>query len=369
MKRKDQTRILTEDAFWKVLARGTAPTVDKICAWLAENGYGSRDRAVINETLKTCWKKLGERIESTATLPGVPEKAAGLLLHLYEELQVCARDELNVEREELQSAAEAQLKTAQDQAQEAALDAERARAAQRESATAFETLSADRDRMRIELDEARQRHEREMERMQDLLSQARQEASGLRAQLSAEEKARASDLEAAAREQRRQALEIDGLRTEGRAIVARAEKLQADLEASLSRERELADRARDISAEMGTLRGSERALQQQVKDLQRAVGQRDEEIALLRGQLESARERGRVQDAEIARTQAALEAALPLDADQLLELISQAWASGASAPGKAVPPSDDEQAVYAGRGERYGRRALKAAGIKVRAER
>jgi len=369
VKRKDETRILTEQAFWKVLADGTVPTVDRINTWLNANGHGSRDRTVINAELKLCWEELGKRSRGSFALPGVSEGATALFQKLCEDLQASARADLHVEREEILASAAAEIQAAQRQVREAEQETERARSAQRESVAAFDALSADRERMRSELDESRQSHEREIARLQDLLGQAKQEAASLRAQLDAEGNARIAEHEAATREQRRQALEIDGLRTENKAYAVREYKLQADLDASLTREREMADRARDMSAEMGTLRGSERALQQQVKDLQAAVGQRDDEIALVRGQLEVAREQGRARDDELARARDALAASLPLNPEQLVELIAQGWAAGAVSPGKAVPASDDEQAVYAERGGRYARRALKAAGIKVPATR
>lgn len=369
VKRKDETRILTDKAFWEVLASGVAPTVDRVNDWLNDKGHGRRDRAVINEELKVCWVKLGERTRGTFALPGVSDEATALFIKLCEDLQAKVRADLQVEQKEIVETAAAQVQAAQRQARDAEQAAEAARGAQRESAAAFDALSVDRERMRSELDDNRQRNEREIARLQELLGEARQQVAGLRAQLDAQEKAHTADREAAAREHRRQALEIDGLRTENKAVAAHVDKLQADLDASLAREREMGDRAREMSAEMGTLRGSERALQQHIKDLQSRADQRDEEVALLRGQLEGGREQLRLRDAELERILEALAASLPLNFDQLVELVAQGWASGAQAPGKAVPATEDEQAVYAERGMRYARRAIKAAGIKIRAPR
>lgn len=365
MKRKDESKILAEQAFWKVLASGVPPTVDRVNNWLHENGHGRRDRAVINDAMKPCWQMVGEKAKQEFALPGVSPEAVTLFLKLHEDLVGAARAELAAERQQLRAEAAREIDVARAETQNALAEAELAKVAQRETATAYEALKADREQLRSELLEGRLQLDRERERLQDLLRGAEQKIGTLTTRLEVEASTLASERENSTKEQKRQALEIDALRTEARAHTAREKKLQGDLDTALSRERGLADKVRDLSAEMGTLRGSEGALRAQVLDLQVASTQQGEEATLLRGQLEITRQELRQRDLELTECRMAHAHCLPMNAGQLLELVAQTWTNAALAPGKPVSKEEDEQLVMATRGERYARRTFRALGISL----
>ncbi|WP_334043653.1 hypothetical protein [Burkholderia ambifaria] len=357
MKRKEETAILAEEAFWTILANGKPPTVDLINARLLELGHGKRDRNVVNGVAKECWDKVAGRVKDSFALPGIPAETVGLFVKLREDLLAVARAELNAERAEVESTARAAIEAAQQEAIAARLERDEALAARRETAAAFEAVAAERDGLRNELLAARQSNEAERERS----IRAEKALEVLSARMEAESLRFVAEREAAEVDRKRQLLEIDGLRVELRATKEAEKDAQAKLSDTVARERELTARAAELVEQLGAANGAERVLKAHVGDMSR-------DVERLRAELASAVERAVRATDQIERLEgearalrAALEGRAAITEEQLNAALIQAWLNGATSAPK-TSRGDDPTASLTPRATRYATSAMQMLG-------
>ncbi|MBN3729469.1 hypothetical protein [Burkholderia sp. Tr-20390] len=353
MKRKEETVILAEEAFWAILASGKPPTVDLINAWLLERGNGKRDRNVVNSVAKECWEKVAGRVKDSFALPGIPAETVGLFVKLREDLLAVARAELDADRAEVESATRAAIEAARQEVISAQGERDEALAARRETAAAFEAVAAERDGLRKELLTAQQSNEAERERR----IRAEKALEVLSARMEAETSRFAAEREAAEADRKRQLLEIDGLRVELRATKEAEKDAHAKLNDTVARERDLAARAAELVEQLGVAKGAERVLSAQVGDMSR-------DIERLRAELTSAVERAVRATDQIERLKgdahalsAALEERAAITEEQLNAALIQAWLNGATSAPKASR-GDDPTASLTPRATRYATSAM-----------
>ncbi|MEX3555321.1 MAG: hypothetical protein VB131_01400 [Burkholderia gladioli] len=357
MKRKEETAILAEEAFWAILGSGKPPTVDLINAHLLELGHGKRDRNVVNGVAKACWDKVAGRVKDSFALPGIPAETVGLFVKLREDLLAVARAELNTERAEVESAAGAAIEAAQQKTIAAFVERDEALAARRETAAAFEEVAAERDALRNELQGARQSNEAERERS----IRAEKALEVLAARMEAESARFVAEREAAEADRKRQLLEIDGLRVELRATKDGEKDALAKLNDTVARERELAARVAELVEQLGAAKGAERVLSAQVGDMSR-------EVERLRAEMASAAERAvraadqieRLED-DARALRVALEGRAAITDEQLKAALIQAWLNGATSAPKTTR-GDDPTASMTPRATRYATAAMQMLG-------
>ncbi|CAE6821727.1 hypothetical protein R70006_06233 [Paraburkholderia domus] len=354
MKRKEETMILAEEAFWALLGEGKPPTVDLINGWLEGRGHERRDRNLVNQVSKACWIKVGDRVRTNFTLPGIPEATVKLFVKLHEDLAAVARSELDAERADIEAAAAARVRTVEDELARARVEAEQAKSAQRESAAAFDTLKAERDQLRLDLHEAHiliDVERAQVSKVQTELASALASAA-VRA---AGEKERFETLQQTAdSERKRQANEIDALRTELRGLKDDARKLQKLAEEASQRERELNERNASLGEQLGTAKGAERVQLAQIAELTRTVEQLRNTVS------EQAHEMSRL-GTDLARAQTLAQERPHITMEQLAAALAQAWLGGATNPGKPVR-GEDPAAALAARADRYATKELKVLG-------
>jgi hypothetical protein len=359
MTRKAETRQLTETAFWAILGSGAAPTVDSVNAWLDENGHGRRDRAVINETLKACWAKAGERIANVNTLPGIPEEVVQLVLKLRDDMLALAQHQFEGDVAEIQRTADARVAAAQADAAAARAAADQAAQTAREHAAALLTLQEEHQRvigegrsLRSQLEEA----SRNITTRDVQLGQAREA-------LEREQREREQDRVIAHDARKRMSLELDQLRTanvaQTRAFENTINKAQQQIDAAAARERELREENTRLQSENGVLRGAQDVLKDRNAEL---VTERDQ----ARSKAAAHAERAAAADMQIqslktrlAEVQADVAALAGLTLEQLRQQLADAYLAGAGsmtrpAKGKdtatgAADGLDDRAIEYAAR--------------------
>lgn len=350
MKRKDESMLLATNGFWAVLAAGAPPTVDKVNNWLEANGHGRRDRNLIAEVVKACWTVVGERVQQTTELPGVPKEAVDLFLRLREDLLKLCREEFDEDRARI--AAEAQrtieaAQTARDDAEKAVQEAHAARdaAASRcqELNEALATSTAS-----LKDVQARLGDERVARRNADL------ELANFRALTAAEVKRLEEHRDSLSSEVTRLTLQIDEMRQAAKA--ARAEG--ADLRDALQEARERESKKEIELAEVkGRCIAHEKALALEQDRLARAEARGAELDALLTSS-RAAEQLARSQVERLESRIAELSARPDVTVKQIEAAIALAWATAAGAPGR-IERGGDTAALFAERGARYAAKAVK----------
>jgi len=352
MTRKSETRQLTEDAFWAILQVDTAPTVDSVNAWLESHGHEKRDRAVISQTLKLCWGKLGERVRDTRTLPGIPEDTVALILRLREDLLAVARHEFDSQRTTIENEADARATRAREAASAATGTAEAALQAKREADSAFVTLQEEHQRvvgesksLRAQLeDSSRQIAARDVQ-----LGQAREA-------LESEQRERQMDRDGAQVDSRRQANEIDDLRTLTKAQTLAYDrtlgKAQTRLDASEIRERDLREENARLQAEIGALRGAERVLKDRVVEVTAEVAQSRSEATTNIERAIAAEEQAHSLVGRIGEKEAELESRSDISPEQLRHLLVDTYTAGAISMVRLPKGKDPAEGLQA-RAEEY----------------
>ncbi|KVV07364.1 hypothetical protein [Burkholderia ubonensis] len=368
MKRKEESTILAEEAFWAILASGKPPTVDLINERLAELGHGKRDRNVVNSVAKECWEKVGGRVRDSFALPGIPAETVGLFVKLREDLLAVARAELDADRVEMEGIARAQIETAQKELAAARSERDDALALRRETAAAFEALTAERDVLRSDLLAERQqteaeRHLTETERSRS--ARLEKDLEVLAARMESETARFAAERESAEAERKRQLLEIDALRVDLRATKDAEKSALAKLNDTVARERELTGRVAELVEQLGTAKGAERILSAQTGDLSR-------EVERLRAELAAAAERSvraadQIQrlEGEAVALRTSLDGRAAVTEDQLAAALAQAWLSGATNAPKTTR-GDDPIPALTPRAERYAAAAMQVLGKATR---
>jgi chromosome segregation ATPase len=359
MIRKDETRQLTETAFWTLLPTGTVPTVDSVNAWLDEQGHGRRNRNVISDTLKGCWSALGTRVREINTLPGIPDETVQLVLKLRDDMLALARQQFADERAELERDAGVQIEAARREAADARAAAEEAKQGKREADSAFVTLQEEHQRVIGEAKSLRVQLEESSRQLTDRDIQIGQ----LREALEREQRERARDRETADAQHRRLTLEIDQLRTEnkaqGRAFEKTLEKAQAQLDAAATRERELREENARLHADLGALRGAQQVLKENNAELT-AERDRGREAAAAHAERAMHLEtQMQVMTARLAEYEAELDTRAPVAAQQLHQIVADAYSAGASSMTRVAKGKDPAQGVDE-RAEDYAKRHVTA---------
>ncbi|MBR8426206.1 DNA-binding protein [Burkholderia cenocepacia] len=357
MKRKEETAILAEEAFWTILGNGKPPTVDLINAQLLELGHGKRDRNVVNAVAKECWDKVATRVKDSFALPGIPAETVGLFVKLREDLLAVARAELDAERAELESASRAAIDTARQEAIAARVERDEALAARRETAAAFEAVAAERDALRSELQATRQSNEAERERS----VRAEKSLEVLSARMEAESTRIAAERDAAEADRKRLLLEIDGLRVDLRAAKEVEKDVQSRLNEALARERELAGRASELAEQLGSAKGAERVMSAQVGDMSREVDRLRAELASAAERAVRAADQIERLDADARALRVELDERAPITEEQLKAALVQAWLNGATSAPKSTR-GDDPAASMTPRATRYATAAMQMLG-------
>jgi hypothetical protein len=357
VKRKDETKILAEQAFWELLREGTPPTIDLLNRRLIRDGHEGRDRNLLSEVCKACWQAVGKRASTTFALPGVPEETALLFVKLTENMRDVARAELEEERREIESAAAARIEAVQTESNAHREAAEAAQHAQRETATAFDALKTEQDRLREDLHHAARTAEVERTRA----NQAAAESAGAAARAAAEAARFESERQAAAADRTRQALEIDSLRQESRGLKADLKSQQQEGVASQNRERILTERIEGLIEQLSIARGVERAQAAHMEELSRSVAESRDQLALSDKTLAATTAELDRLRRELVLAVEARDARPHLTVNQLSAALAQAWLSGATNPGKPARGEDAAQG-FSDRAERYTVKALKVLG-------
>jgi len=337
LKRKDETRLLAEQAFWALLQDGTTPTVDSINERLERDKHGKRDRNVVNTAIKACWTKVGERVSSP--LAGVPEEAVLLFVKLREDLLAIARTEFDVQRLDLTAQHEARILEVTAESDRTRAEADAARLAKRESDAAFSTLQEEHQRVVSELRTA----QGITDELRHQIGQRDHELSIARKELEREQRDRAKERTGAETDRRHQALEIDRLRESVKALEHELsktrEQAQVKIDAVLDRERAALDQAARLQAEIGQLRGAERILKDRIAEMTEQVQQAYEAGSRVSGELAVALDRIERLKMELAENEASLSEMVVLDAKSLTRLTEQAYVAGASQASKV--PRDE----------------------------
>jgi hypothetical protein len=353
--RKDETRQLTEEAFWAMLPKGTQPTVETVNAWLKDNGHGGRNRNVISDALKACWAQLGTRVQEMNTLPGIPAETVQLVLKLRDDMHALARNEFEDEYNAIRQAADARVTSAKEEAAASRAATDEAKQAKRESDSAYLALQEEHQRvigeaksLRTQLEEAsRQITTRDVQ-----LGQAHEA-------LEQEKKHREEDRVAAHGERQRMNLELDQLRTantaQTRAFERTFEKAQAQIDAAATRERDLRDESGRLHAEIGMLRGAQQVLKDHNAELTAEREQARAEAASHSQRAATAEEKVQALTARLDECLAELALRAALSIDQLQQLVADSYVAGANSvarPAKGKDPLDglaDRASDYASR--------------------
>jgi colicin import membrane protein len=355
MTRKAETRQLTETAFWAILGSGAAPTVDSVNAWLDENGHGRRDRAVINETLKACWAKAGERIAKVNTLPGIPEEVVQLVLKLRDDMLALAQQQFESDVAEIQRTADARVAAAQADATAARAAADQAAQTAREHAAALLTLQEEHQRvigegrsLRSQLEEA----SRNITTRDVQLGQAREA-------LEREQREREQDRVIAHDERKRMSLELDQLRTantaQTRAFERTIDKAQQQLDAAASRERELREENTRLQAEIGSLRGAQEVLKALNTELAAERDQSRSDASANAERAATANEKAQQAIIRFSEAQHEISTLASVTPEQLEQLLADAYLAGAGSMNRSAKGKDpvdglsDRASEYAAR--------------------
>ena len=80
MARTTDTRALTEQAFWELLATARKPTIQAVQEWLLARGLTRRNNNTIGSALEECWQQLGTRLKQERSAPELPEVGGALRL-------------------------------------------------------------------------------------------------------------------------------------------------------------------------------------------------------------------------------------------------------------------------------------------------
>jgi len=314
MNRTEQTKTLTGQAFWAILATGKPPTVDLVNDWLETGGHGKRQRNAISEALKECWGELGKRSDQTRTIPGIPQETINLVVSLRDNMLELARNEFETDKTEIQRVADLAVAQAQETLKAAEAAVARAREDLLECETRIEHLQAEKLAGIERASAAEAKLDAEVNRSRDLLTQisnlesdlalARRELSELKLKHDIE---MASEKRAYADMRRLLQQQYDNERTERQAGAKKLEDLQAQLkdanERASSREREIHQQNAALSADLGKLQGASATLNQQLEALTQQHQACSSELAVAEARLE-----------EVAR--AAIEAGYKLGAAQ-----------------------------------------------------
>ena len=97
------TRALTQDAFWALLAEGRKPTVQAVQDWFVARGLTRRNGNTISSALTEGWQSLGERLKQEQALPGLPDDVAELVLKLRSRMCELAAEGYTEERAALEA--------------------------------------------------------------------------------------------------------------------------------------------------------------------------------------------------------------------------------------------------------------------------
>jgi DNA repair exonuclease SbcCD ATPase subunit len=368
MDRKDETLQRAEEAFWAILAAGTQPTVETVNAWLRENGYGGRNRNVISAALKSGWAQLGKRILEVNTLPGIPEDTVQLVLKLRDDMHALAKREFEGEVNEIRHEADARVATAHAEAAVARAAAEEARQSKREADSAYLALQEEHQRiigeaksLRWQLEEA----SRQITTRDVKLGQAQES-------LEQEKQRRDQDRASAHAERQRLMLEMDQLRTANaaqiRAFERAIEKAQTQIDAAAVRERELRDENAGLHAEIGTLRGAQQVLKDRSAELTAEREHARAEAAAHAQRAATVEEKALALAGRLDECHAELALRAPIAAEQLHQIVADAYAAGANSLAR-TPKGKDQMDGLAERASDYAARHLGTAGGPGRARR
>lgn len=297
MNRTEQTKTLTGQAFWVILATGKPPTVDLVNDWLETGGHGKRQRNAISEALKECWVELGKRSDQTRAIPGIPPETVNLIVSLRDNMLELARSEFEADTTEIQRVADLDVAQAKESLKKAETAVTRARDDLLECETRIQHLQAEKLASIERASAAEAKLDAEVNRSRDLLTQignleaalglAKQDLSDLKL---ANEAAMASEKRIYADMHRLSQQQIDDERTERKRVTKKSDDLQAQLkdanERASIREREILQQNSALSAELGKLQGASATLNQQLEMLSQQHQACSSELAVAEARLE-----------------------------------------------------------------------------------
>lgn len=342
MSRTDQTKALTETAFWTLLHAGDQPSVDLVNNWLEKNGHERRNRNTISNALKGCWETLGRRVKNMHELPGVPQETVQLVLQLRDAMLADARASFDAERDQIQGDAEARVQRALGEVEQAHTHAEAALLSKRESDAALIAQREEHQRVVGELTNVRE----SVEAAHRTIAAREVELGQAREALVHEKAAREADRAGAQADVRRLTLEVDQLRTQLKSQQAEATAIQArfqkKLDASADRERSMLEENATLKAEIGSLRGAERVLKDRTAELVAELAASREQTQENVSRLAVASGRAEVLSTQLAHAQvqlaqmdARLAARPDLTEEDLFTLLATAYADGAKSAAKS----------------------------------
>lgn len=366
MSRTDETKALTETAFWSLLNAGHQPSVDLVNGWLEEHGYEKRNRNTISNALKGCWEILGRRVKNMHELPGIPRETVQLVLQLRDAMMVDARALFDAEREQILGDAEARVQRALGEVELARTHTEAALLSKRESDAALLAHQEEHQRVVGELASVREG----LERAQRAIAARDVELGQAREALVHEKAAREADRAGAQADIRRLTLEVDQLRTQLKSQQADAttnhERLQKKLDASADRERGMQQENATLKAEIGALRGAERVLKDRTAELVAELAASREQTQENASRLAVANDRTNVLSSQLDQAHlqliqkdAQLAARPDMTEEDLFTALATAYADGVRSAGKPAKQKETEEDVFA-RAKTYARRLTRA---------
>jgi len=329
---KEETKRLTSTAFWELIGGGVQPTVDYILEWFEQNEYGRRNRNVISEQLKECWKSLGSKVKGLQTIPGLPEETVNLFLSLRDHMEKNAKQAFEKDVADIQANCDALLEAGKKQVAElnAVVDSQRRAAAELEALNEKLTVSvtAANDALLAEQQEliaARALLENIREQLRDALSRNEILSHDLAAEKEAGKIALQVESERYTSMHKSLMLQLDVERSRQKVADARSDKLAKKID-DLNGELVRRDAAHnDLRAELNQELGKEKGL---VIALQARLVASDNQLALRSAELLSANALHAARLEEVASLQKKIDALAGISVDVLQEWLSMAYEKG-----------------------------------------
>lgn len=106
MARTTDTRALTEQAFWELLATARKPTIQAVQEWLLARGLTRRNNNTIGSALEECWQQLGTRLKQERSAPELPEDVVDQVLNLRRRMLEVASSVFDEDRAKLREEVE-----------------------------------------------------------------------------------------------------------------------------------------------------------------------------------------------------------------------------------------------------------------------
>lgn len=332
MKKIEDTKLLTIQAFWAVLAKGTPPTIDLINQWMTDNDKGTRRRNDISEVLKTCWADLAKRTHLQRSIPGIPDDTLQLVIQLRENMHQLARAEFDKEATEVKENADNRVAQAEALATQADIKTTKAlealQRAGQEIVTAQEQQNATEQRLAHTEGTLRAEIANHMA-TKIRLAEVETIATGLKAELQAARTDHAAMLTAESdrytQMQRTLLQQVDDGKTAQARLARQLEKNEQRLiekeNDTSARERAFNEQRAQLSAELGLEKGMVAALNKQISDLQASLANKEAEAIALRS---AHQQQGMV----LEQRSAELASMAGVSVDGLREIVTESFVAG-----------------------------------------